>query len=785
MPNFFAATIFNSISPACFNAISSHFNLGILVPEKEKKVPGDKIDIQWRAMLNTGQNVIREQVNAGAPDVSPEYVSRRVGAFHDFLQRLHNLVAGKCDAMKVARELLENGDVDFEFPHDFESMSPYEKGIHVFLKNRDFWDALCDLAQARNCDSSRLWIEYNNLPAKPPRASEEDLRELEKTMVDFFQSTRPRTVCYIHSYIRRRQYYYFATIRDNPRYHETFVEENGEETVRPEPYIPPLRIIFVYDEQGQFSIYGEMDKKEFDPLAQKLVKFLVDYDGIFGRLPKTEYYLEALKDRNLNWKVEASDGIEEPQVRTLIISPIDDEHMRLSLTNRKRNIYDCMDDYLKRDRLSNDAIMVHSASIRINPVSHSDKIKPFTFRITQTSCGLKNLSDSQRELGMKYVRKMGLIRFPDISLSDILRAVKSPEAVLSGNYADGLSPELMRHLKDVGLLEQTNDAMVVAEDSGTYDVKQLPVDEDESILAQLGSEGAVHVVNGEELVRYRLVFKPILQCIHDTLACAGDIEELVGGLVWKVGRTGNSHCDVYLVRNWVCSKSVRDAMKAAHTGSLVFHVGSAPEVIQIGSRRSDMKEKDDRAEMLEAQCYQLDRLMEYTQEDGLVFHADSVRRNLKDMEVALGKVSRSKALTVFKKDEYRQKIEKWLWCWIDSRLRAAKIIEAGDDDNHEVNSAYAEYEIVTQKQIIDILNSEFSARGRQIPQNAFTITRKMWSEDLLGYGRLFLAIVDTFVKRRPQKSDAINSQAVQRLNDFYRQYSKEIDELRRKHPSGV
>ncbi len=786
MANFFAATIFNSLSPARFNALSEHFHLGFSVPEDAAKVPGDQIDLQWRAMLNQGKNVIRERTNADEPDAKPVYVERQVGAFQDFLQRLHNLVTGKCDAMRVAKDLLEGGEVEFEFPPDFEQWTGYEKGVHVFLENQEFWESLCDLAQSRNCDASRLWIEYNNLPPRPPKVDDADLRKLEGVMVMFFSKTRPKTTCHIHSYIRKTQYNYFATIRDNPKYREMFVEEDGKETVRPAPFVPPLRIIFVYDERGQFSIYGEMDKKDFDPLARELVKVLVDYDGAFDRVPKKEYCLEALKDRNLDWKVEAADCIEKPQVCALTISPVDDENMRLALSNRKRNLYDCMDDYLQRDRLSNESIMVHAASIYIKPVNHPANIKPFTFRITQTSCGLKNLGDGQRELGEKYVRKMGFVRFPDISLSDIIRAVKSPEAVLAGNYADGLSPELMHHLEDFGILEQTSDSMMVAEEGVPYEVTPVRgIDEESAVLAQLGGDGSVHVATERELKRYRLVFEPIVKCVHDTLGCTGDIEKTIDGLVWKVGRAGSTHREVYVVRDWDCSREVQEHLKTAFNGSLVFHIGRAPEVVQVGTRRSDVKEKDDRQEMLEAQCYQLDRLMDYTQENGLVFHADIVRSNLTDMQNAIGKSSGGNGPTVFKKDDYKRKIENWLWTWIDARLKAAKVIEFGDDDDPDVNVAYADYEILTQKQIIDELNEKFKGKGKTIPANAFTNTRDMWRKDVLGFGQLFLAIADTFVKRRPQKSEAISPQAVQRLNDFYTLHSDEIDELRQHRPSGA
>jgi len=775
MANFFATTIFNEISPANFNALSNHFHLGLSLPDDVKKVPGQEVNIRWMEMLNQGKNVLKEKEDPENPE--SRTVVRQIGAFQDFLQRLHNLVTGKCDAMKVAQDLLGNGDVEFEFPENFEQWSEYDKGVYVFLNNPEFWESLCDLCQSRNCDSSRLWIEYNNLPAVTPKATDEALRDLEGVMVSFFQKTRPRTTCHIHSYIRIHQYNYFATIRDTPKYHESFVDNDGEEKVESISYVPPLRIIFVYDERGQFSIYGEMDKKDFDPLAKQLVRELVDYDGLFSRIPKTEYYLEGLKKRDFNWQVEAADCIEVPQLCGLTISPVDDEYTKLTLTNRKRNIYDCMDNYLKRDRLTDDAILVHGASIYVKPVNHPKGIKPFTFKITPTSCGLKNLEDNQRELGEKYVRKLGFIRFPDVSLFDILRAVKSPEAVLGGCYMDGLSPELMNHLADIGILEPVSDVLMVAEGGAAYSVSPVNSGEDEEpVMAYMSDEGSVHLAGDDGLKRYRLMFQPILKCIHDTLGCTGNIEPVIDNLVWRIGLAGSEHREVMVVRNWDCNPMVQEELKRAKNSTLVFYIGGTPREIQIGQRRADVEEKNDRQELLEAQYYQLDYLMDYTQDAGLVFHASVVRTALADMLDAIG-TEPQKGPTAFKKDIYKRKIETWMWSWIDARFKAAKVVAySNEDEEPDVNIGYLEYEILSQKQIVDKLG---------LPDNAFSVTKKAWKEDLTGFGQLFFKIAERFVRRNSQKWKDADPKSVQRLNDFYNENKEQINALRQIRSSGA
>ena len=131
MPNFDPVSIFNKFSPRRLQELSDYFNLGFTIPKDAKRVSGTEINVEWRALLNRGDAVIKEQKDPNDPN-SPQ-IKRYVMGFQDFLQQLHNMVIGKCDAMQVARELLENGDTDFSFPDGFEDWSGYDKGAFIFL----------------------------------------------------------------------------------------------------------------------------------------------------------------------------------------------------------------------------------------------------------------------------------------------------------------------------------------------------------------------------------------------------------------------------------------------------------------------------------------------------------------------------------------------------------------------------------------------------------------------------------------------------------------------------
>ncbi|MGI6353991.1 MAG: hypothetical protein GX937_00705 [Lentisphaerae bacterium] len=580
----------------------------------------------------------------------------------------------------------------------------------------------------------------------------------------------------------------YAT-RDTPRYDEVQVDSlrnitgansSKEVTAAAEtsqgfdfvPLVHPFRIIFAYDEQGQFSIYGELVKSYFDILAKKLVKALVGYDGMFERAPKNAYCLDGLKDRNFDFKIESADSIESITVTSLTLCPVDDEHTRVSIANRRDDIYDRLEQYLNRERLDNDSIDLLRATLSFKMRDGFRAFRAFSFDISLNSCGTKSLEDGQRELGEKYIRKLAFARFPDITLSSILKAAKADIPVISNRSFGCITPQMLRNMLDFGLIVETGEATQIRDGDATYDVVPLTNENGESVSGYMDATGNSHLIVPLELKQYRVVFDPIVQCIQDELNCKGDAAEVLPDRVWHLGSAGSEHRNVYLVRNWNCDADVRAKIKLANPGSLVFYLGRCPEVVEIGPCRSDAKED---AQRLEAQFYCVDTLIEYTQEAGYVFRAEIVRQKLKSMLDAFGAKSCRNKRRPGKQETYQNKLETRIWLWIDARLKAAKsVTDYTGEPDPDINSAWLSHEYLTQKQVCD-------QEGIDDPK-AFTRAKDAWKKDLTGFGQFFNKVTERFIVRQPRKDKANDGREAERLNDFYQENREIINELRRQRP---
>lgn len=783
MADYVASKIFNGLTPNNFNNLMQVFGVKLSTSDDATKTPGDKLEKEWHTLLKSGE--------PSGTSPRQHHQLRSISGLHDFLQRLHNLTESKCDVVRLARDLAESSVTQFELPPDFENWSPYNRGTYVFLNNETLWENLCNLSTARNKESSRLWIDYYGLPAVTPNATQDNIDIMEKLLIEHFKETKRSDTCKVDSYVRKHQYYFFATLCDTPRYDEVSVESiqviigansgeadsaSGKSEMRKQgfdyiPLVHPFRIIFAYDERGQFSIYGELAKSDFDPLAQKLVNALVGYDGRFQRAPKNAYYLDGLKDRNFDFKIEATDSIESIKVSALKFHPSDDEYTTMSICNRQDDIYDRLDRYLNRERLCNDSIDLKRATLTLKMCEGFRPFRSFSFDISLDSCNTKSLEDAQRELAEKYIRKLGFIRFPDITLNSILKAAHTTAPVISSmNYAEGF-PQVLRTMLDFRLIVETGDATEVRDGDDMYKVVPLTNEEGETVMGYVDCYGNPHIVTPLVLKRYKVIFDLLVKCIRDELHCTGAPDVLLPERAWYLGVAGSEHRDAYLIRNWSTDREVQERIKVAKPGSLVFYLGQPPDIVQIGYRRSDAKEDGDR---LEAQYYRADSLIEYTQEAGYVFRADIVRQKLKDMQAAIGsKKTKGKPLPG-KQETYQRKLETWIWTWFDAKLRAAKAITdfTGDPDP-DINPAWLDQEYMTQKEVCDEAGIDYKC---------FSRAKKVWEKDVTGFGLIFFRISETFIMRRPLKDKANDGRAAERLNDFYRTNKDVIDELRQRRP---
>lgn len=779
MPDYVDTKIFAGLKPETFNALSSHFHLGIYAPEDVDKTPSDDLATHWHALLNLNKPKIKVKEDENNPNSSA--CVRDISGFHDFLQRLHNLAEGQCNMVQLAKDLNEGAEDPIELPPNFEMRTPYERGAFIFLNDQAFWENLCNLSVASNCEKKRLWIDYYHLPKKVPTVQPEDIRNMEKVLVDHFAESKRSAYCKIHNYVRKTQYYYFATLRDTPKMVEALVAESekteeandpskpSEDTFGFHPLIHPFRIIFSYDERGEFSIYGELGKKDFDIVAKKLVKALVGYDGWFERVPKAAYCLDDLKDRNFDWQKEASDGIDHIKVNSLTIMPYGDG-TKITLANRNRNIYDCLDDFLNRARLPNDAIEIQRASIQFVMDADRSSLRSFSFDIAQESSGVKNLEEQQKNLGEKYIRKLGFIYHSDISLHTILKAARAQIPVVGQDSFCGLDQTFLQSLIDFKIIERTDDATEIRDGDDVYPIVPVQLENGEKVPCYQDKTGKVHRLDATQLARYRINYSPILKCIYENLACTGDIVEEIPQQVWHLGLIGSEHRNVYVARNWDADQKVVDYLTHVKNASLVLHIGHCPRIVQIGQRRSDAPADH---EQLEAQYYQIEPLMDYTVRDGYVFNTDVIRKGLDDLKAAkrVGKIG---GRPVAKQgDRNREAIERWLWLWFDARLKAAKVEGFVGEPAPYVNIKWLEYEYYTQKAACDLI---------QVKEPEFSRARKAWAKDKSGIGDLMLLIADGFVKRRSKQCLLADGGTAERLNNFYKLHEDVIKKMRQQRP---
>lgn len=656
------------------------------------------------------------------------------------------------------------------------------------LNNETLWENLFNLSTARNKESSRLWIDYFDLPAEPPDASEENINILEKMLIEHFQESKRSETCKVDSYIRKHQYYFFATLCDAPTFEEvleeslqniagangdamTTADEKSEQSFTYVPLVHPFRIIFVYDECGQFSIYGELSKSDFDIIARKLVKALVNYDGMFQRIPKTAYCLEGLKDRNFDFKIESADSIESIKVTSLTFSPVDDDYTKLCICNRHDDLYERLEQYLNRERLDNDSIDLKRVTLTFKMCESFRHFRSFSFDIALDACSTKSMEDRQRELGEKYIRKLAFIRFPDITLNAILQSARSEIPVISNRSFGGISLQMLTNMLDFGLIEATGDATEISDGDISYPIVQLTNELGDTVPGYLDTYGNPHILNPIQIKRYRVIFAPLVKCIRDELNCRGEVDELLSGKVWHLGLAGSEHRDTYLVRNWNTDKEVQNKIKSAKPGSLVFYLGREPEVVQIGCRRSDAKED---GQHMEAQYYRVGTLMEYTQEAGYVFRADIVRQNLRDMQAAVGPKSYRGKVLPGKQETYQRNLEVWTWTWFDARLKAAKTLtDYSGEPDPDVNPAWVDNVYLTQKQVCEKAG---------VDNKAFTRAKAAWKKDRNGFGQFFYKVSEQFIMRRPQKDRANDGREAELLNDFYKENKAIISEMRKQRP---
>lgn len=248
-------------------------------------------------------------------------------------------------------------------------------------------------------------------------------------------------------------------------------------------------------------------------------------------------------------------------------------------------------------------------------------------------------------------------------------------------------------------------------------------------------DGRPQKVDPNDLRLYRVCFTPLLEILRDGLPCRGNIEELVPGLLWKIGATGQQSREVYLARNWGSEAAVRSMLANIKKSSLVFRLGCNPE----------------KCEFEDSQVYDVADLID-VESGSLIFNAKPIHDNLKDMVASRPAKTRGKS--VRKLDEQRIKAENLLQAWFRCQYENAKRSRRGGDPlKPSINLKFT--------------NQKEFAAALKIPDVSVTrMKQDVWNKDLLGSGYVYMKILE-----------ALSKTEADFFIDFYNQHKKQLKEI--------
>lgn len=306
---------------------------------------------------------------------------------------------------------------------------------------------------------------------------------------------------------------------------------------------------------------------------------------------------------------------------------------------------------------------------------------------------------------------------------------------LSQTWLDEQPEELRKILLEQGFLVQTEISANYIKVGGKNHEVFKTLYSDGNVRFFYNEEGRPQNVEPKDLYLYRVCFTPLLKILHDELPCRGNIEELVPGLLWKIGATGQQSREVYLARNWGNDLGVQSMLANIKKSSIVLRLGCKPE----------------KCDLADSQVYDVADLIDW-ESGSLIFNAKSIHDNLKDMVAARPAKTRTKSVN--KLDEHRVKAENLLQCWFRYKYENAKRSCRGDNP---------------LKPTIDLTftNQKEFAKVLKISETSVTrMKQEVWEKDLLGSGYVYKKMLESLSKT-----------GADFFIDFYNLHKKQLKEI--------
>lgn len=191
----------------------------------------------------------------------------------------------------------------------------HAKVMWAFLEKRSYWQGATMFLHADNVSGS-FWKKRNDFPKVSPHFEDNDIKQLEKAISDFFHKSEGRgRNCKVEPYRRHNKEYFFA-------YPEDFGQSGVEwvsDSLKTRARHPAFEIIFVYtEEEGSLDIYAPKNTKAVPELQKLFAKTILKLETLKdGTIDKRVYDLEPLADSDFGFQIEPEDGVESIVVTKL------------------------------------------------------------------------------------------------------------------------------------------------------------------------------------------------------------------------------------------------------------------------------------------------------------------------------------------------------------------------------------------------------------------------------------------------------------------------------------
>lgn len=211
-------------------------------------------------------------------------------------------------------------EADFHQDKAFPAAMSKIDGFHgavmwAFLEHPRYWTGATLFLQADNISES-LWKKRNDLPHLTAHVENGDMERLAEAIGEHFHTKEGRgRNCKVEVFRRFEKEYFFA-------YPEDFAQSGLEWTrnaLSPRARHPAFEIIFVYSKsEGSLDIHAPRNTAAVPDLQRIFAETILKFDDLDELAEDNRVYaLDALADRDFEFKYPADCGIESVAVRLL------------------------------------------------------------------------------------------------------------------------------------------------------------------------------------------------------------------------------------------------------------------------------------------------------------------------------------------------------------------------------------------------------------------------------------------------------------------------------------